>query len=225
MNDIEVLSNRNILKQSYALNSAKYKLSALSMDLIMSLISEIKNEDIDFKIYNFSLVGLEKKLKKKIDKKYIIKIARELNRSEIIITKDNGSILISSWVSSFEFNPSNNKIEISFDPKLKPYLLSIKENFVLCHLNEISRLKSEYSKRIFMFLKQRENIGKYYVGLSNLMDILQVPISYLEYKTFKAKVIKPALKDIAMSTTLNVTYEEFKEGRKVSEEPNRTAKL
>ena len=39
------LTDRNIIKQSYELNSAKYKLSALSLDIIMSVISEIKSSN------------------------------------------------------------------------------------------------------------------------------------------------------------------------------------
>ena len=46
------LSNRNVVKQSYELNNARYRLSVVETDIIFKMIAEIKNEDKDFQTYS-----------------------------------------------------------------------------------------------------------------------------------------------------------------------------
>ena len=207
------LTDRNIIKQNYLLNNSSYKLSALSLDIVMGLITEVKNEDKNFQIYEFYIKDLEKKFKKQIDERTLDKVAEELLCSTITVKK-NKDFLKMNWVSSFEYLNSQRKFEISFDPKLKPYLLELKENFVLGYFSEIVKIRSEYSKRIYMLLRQRVNIGTWTITVEELQKILMVPNSYKQYKEFKRSILKVAEKQIQKNSSLNFSIEEFKEGRK-----------
>jgi len=209
------MSERNIVKQSYLLNNSKYKLSAISMDIIMGLISELKNEDSEFSIIRIKISELEKKINKRIDKRYLRRLSFELLSPDIEINLEHGGFLRSAWFSSFEYNPQSNFLELSFDPKLKPYLLELKNNFALGYLSEITLLNSEYSKRIYMLLRQRSNIGKYEISLKDLQEILKVPKSYLVYKVFKKRILVPTIENINSRTTMNITLNEIKNLRKV----------
>jgi len=210
-----VLSQRNIIKQNYLLNNSSYKLSALSLDIVMGLITEVKNEDKDFNIYEFYIKDIEKKFDKQIDERTLHKVAEELLSSTITVKKDK-DFLKMNWVSSFEYLNSQRKFEISFDPKLKPYLLELKENFVLGYFSEIIKIRSEYSKRIYMLLRQRVNIGQWTINLDELQNLLMVPNSYKRYKEFKRSVLKTAEKQIQENSSLGFTIEEIKEGRKTT---------
>jgi len=213
-------SNRNIIKHDYSLTFSKYKLSALSIDLLMSLISEINNEDKEFNIYEFKLSDLEKKLNKKIEKKYLINAARELRNTEIIITNEDQETIITSWVTTIIFNSDNSKstiFKLKIDNDLKPYLLQLKNNFVLYYLNEISSLQSEYTKRIYTLFRQKAKIKKFKINVEYLMNILCVPESYNQYKIFKSRVINNSIKNINEKTSLDVSFKEVKNGRKVIE--------
>ncbi len=57
--------DRHYSKQSYVLVNAKYALTRNEIDLILTLLTEIKKEDKDFQDYIFSLKDLEFKTSKK----------------------------------------------------------------------------------------------------------------------------------------------------------------
>ena len=209
-------SNRQVIKCSNELNTASYRLSELGLNIIMALISEIKQDDNDFKPHVFYVKELEAKLGKKIERAYLEKVSDELLKSIIKIKrKESNSFLKLGWVSSFEFISSQSRIEISFDPKLKPYLLSIKEGFVIGYLKELVDVKGEYAKRIYMLVRQNAFKGSLSINLEELKTILVVPQSMEEFKVFNRRVIKHAIEQINSRTTLDVSYDINRIGRKV----------
>ena len=208
------LTKRNVLKQSYALNNSSYKLSSLSLDIIMALISEINNEDNDFFIYKFNLIELEKKFNKQIDERTLGRVADELLSSTITM-KNGKDFFKANWVSSFEYSHSTKTFELSFEPKLKPHLLGLKDSFVKSYLSDIVKLRSEYAKRVYLLLRQWEFVGYFNIKIEELQDILVVPKSYLEYKEFKRGVILRSIEQINKNTDLDISFNEIKNGRKV----------
>jgi len=214
--ELESLTNRDIIKQSHSLNNASYKLSSLATDIIFAMISELKQEDKDFKLYKITLRELEKKINKRIDSKYLKKSVKDVMSNPIGIKSKDGSFTYISWVSIFKFDSNTNEISFRFDSELKPLLIEIQNRFVLSHLKELSSLQSEYSKRIYNLIKQWESRGYFKVEVSELQDILQVPKSLLTYSNFKLKVLKLSINQINSNTDLKISLKEEKIGRKVN---------
>ena len=212
---MENLSNRLVLKQSHSLNNASFKLSSLATDIIFAMISELKKEDKDFKLYKISLRELEKKLNKRIDSRYLRKSVKEVMSNPIGLKSDNGDFTYISWVSIFSFNSNSNEISFRFDSELKPLLLEIQDRFVISHLKELSSLKSEYSKRIYNLCKQWENKSSFKIKLSNLQETLQVPKSMLTYSNFKLKVLNRSKDQINENCSIKISFKEHKIGKKV----------
>lgn len=210
------LSNRNIVKQSYELNNAKYSLSTVETDLIMRMIAEIKNEDKDFHPYRFKVSELESKMGKKLNRDSLKTMATELRKKNLTIDKGKGSFLVTGWVSSFEYFADRGEIELCFDPKLKPYLLELQSRFAKADIRHIFQLSSEYAKRIYTIFKQWEQIGKYEIEVAEWQRILDVPKSQMMYGEFKRKVIEVAKDQINEKTDLTVSYKEIKTGRKIT---------
>lgn len=208
------LSNRTIVKQSPALVNAGYSLTVVETDLIMKLISEIKNEDIEFWTFRFTIPELEKALGRELNHQTLREIGRNLMRKPLTIDSANGDWLICNWVSSFKYVKKSGTIEARFDPNLQPYLLEFKQ-FVKTELRYILQLPSGYAKRIYTVMKQWEKPGKYEVDIAYWQKILEVPKSMLIYNRFKEKVLEPAKEHINALTDLTVDYEEIKEGKKV----------
>jgi plasmid replication initiation protein len=209
------LSKRDIIKQSHSLNNASYKLGSLSTDIIFAMISELKQEDKDFKLYKIKLRDLEKKINKRIDSRYLKKTVKDVMSNPIGVKSNDGSFTYISWVSIFTFNATKNEISFRFDSELKPLLMEIQNRFVKSHLKELSSLQSEYSKRIYNLLKQWEQKSYFKISVSELQDILQVPKSLLIYSNFKLKVLNKAINQINKNTTLSINLNEEKNGRKV----------
>jgi len=210
------LTNRNIVKQSYELNNARYSLTAVETDIIMRMIAEVKNEDEDFKPYRFKVSELEKKMGKQLDRRSLKTIALELRRKNLTIDKGKEGFLVTGWVSSFEYFAKSGEMELCFDPKLKPYLLKLQSHFAMSDIRQIFQLSSEYAKRIYTIFKQWQQVGKYTVEVAEWQKILEVPKSMLNYADFKIKVIEVAKEQINKNTDLNVEYKEIKTGRKIT---------
>lgn len=210
------LSNRNVVKQSYELNNAKYSLNAVETDLIMRMIAEIKNEDKDFHPYRFKVSELESKMGKKLNRDSLKTMATELRKKNLCIDKGKSGFLVTGWVSSFEYFADQGEIELCFDPKLKPYLLELQNRFAKADIRYIFQLSSEYAKRIYTIFKQWEQIGTYKIEVKEWQRILDVPKSQMMYGEFKRKVIETAKEQINDKTDLDVDYKEIKTGRKVT---------
>lgn len=213
---IMALSKRNIAKQSYELNTARYRLSVVETDIIFKMIAEIKNEDKDFKTYSFKVTELEKALGRSLDRSYLKETALNLMKKPLRIQREGGGFLVCNWLSSFEYLPKTGEIELSFDPKLKPYLLELQDRFVKADIRYIFKLSSEYSKRIYTMFKQWEKLGKYEVSVEEWQKLLEVPKTQKMYGEFKRKVLEPAKNQINENTDLLVDFKEIKTGRKVT---------
>lgn len=210
------LSNRNIVKQSYELNNAKYSLNAVETDIIMRMIAEIKNEDKDFHPYRFKVSEIETKMGKKLNRDSLKTMATELRKKTLYIDKGKAGFLVTGWVSSFEYHTDQGEIELCFDPKLKPYLLELQNRFAKADIRHIFQLSSEYAKRIYTIFKQWEKVGEYKIEVAEWQRILDVPKTQMMYGEFKRKVIETAKEQINEKTDLKVDYREIKTGRKIT---------
>jgi len=209
------LTDRNYNKQSHLIVNAKYIFSSGEIDMILTLLTAIDNKDKDFKDYIFTLSEFNKKTDKSITTKELKRIMKSLMSKTIEINTTESSWKIFNWFSYFEFE--KGVITCRFDKALKPYLLEIKKRFVISDLRMLLSMKSGYSKRVYLLLKEYAKIGKRTFQLEDLQEILKVPKSFKAYGEFKKKVLKRAEADINKFTDLEVTLLEKKRGRKVVE--------
>jgi len=77
-------------------------------------------------------------------------------------------------------------------------------------------MRSSYSKRVYLMLKEYAKIGERTIELEELQTILKVPKSLKIYNRFKEKVLIKSKEDINKFTDLKVDFKEIKLGRKVS---------
>lgn len=208
------LTNRNVVKVEHSLNTARYSLTPVETDLVLKMVAEIKNEDEDFKPYSFKVTDLEGYFGKQLDRRTLNEMARNLMKKPITINKGSDGFLVCNWVSSFEYKAKMGLIELSFDPKLKPYLLQLQDELYLkTDLRQILQLPSEHAKRIYMLLKQWELKGSLEVEIAEWQTILETKKTMRVYGTFKKSVLDVAVKHINEKTDLTVSYEPKKTGR------------
>lgn len=211
------LKENNLITKSNYLIEAPYKLSASEQKVLLSLISLIKPEDKAFETYLFKVKDFAVMLDIKNKSIYndIEKITDSLRKRELTIEKEN-SILKTSWLSSVEYFKRKGIVELCFDPKLKPYLLQLKERFTTYRFMNIIQLKSYYSIRIYELLKQYEKIKERVFEIKELRRILGIDEKqYPLYANFKQKVLKIAYDEINKKTDINFEFREIKIGKKV----------
>jgi len=213
--------NKLSVVKSNKLIEARYKLTLNEQRLILLMVSMIKPEDEDFKNIRIRIQDLKEflDLQRKDLYEEIPEITRKLI-SRVVEIRDlkEKRLLQISWLSSAEYNFGEGVIELSFDPKLKPYLLKLKEAFTIYNLQSVLKLRSSYSIRFYELLKQYEKIGNRKFKLEDLRNVLGIGKNeYKLYGDFKRRVILPAQKELKEKTDIYFEFEEIKNKRKVVE--------
>jgi hypothetical protein len=209
------LTNRDYSRQSHLIVNSKYAMTKNEINLLLVLLTAIDKNDEDFKNYIFTKRDLEKKTDKKWDSIQLQKTVDGLFNKPIRIKHNSNTWERFNWFSYFKYD--NGIITCRFDKALKPYLLQLKERFVISDIKHLLPMKSTYSKRMYLLLKEYFKIGSRTFKVEYLQEILKVPKSFKVYSEFKIKVLKRAEKDINKFTDLDVKFSEKKLGRKVVE--------
>ena len=218
------LTNRTIFRESPALVNGRYSLTKTENSLVMMLLTAIDKNDEDFKDYLFTKKQLEAKTGVSYKTADLKNYAKSLMSKVLEVKENDEKWKLFTWFSYFEYD--NGLITCSFDKRLKPYLLDLKQ-YVYTNQEFILAMKGQYSKRIYMMLKERMQFGTRKFNVEELMEVLQVPKSYKNYADFKRKALLQAVKDINKYTDLEIKnigttkkpiyFEEIKPSRKVTE--------
>jgi len=211
------LTNRNYSRQSHLIINSKYALTSSEINLILTLLTAIKKEDEDFKDYQFTLANFNEKTSKKITSTDLKSAIKGLMGKPLEIEESPTNWEIFHWFSYFRYK--DGLITCRFDKRLKPYLLEIKDRFVVSDLRMLLPIRSSYSKRMYLLLKEYSKIGKRTFNVEELQEVLKVPKSFKVYSEFKKKVLKRAELDINKFTDLEIKLNDKngKRGRKVVE--------
>ena len=209
------LTKRDYSRQSHLIVNSKYAMTPNEINIVLVLLTAIDKKDEDFKDYIFTKQDLEKKTDKKWNSRQLQTTINGLFDKPIRIQYSDNKWERFHWFSYFKYD--NGVITCRFDKALKPYLLELKERFVISDIKHILPMKSTYSKRIYLLLKEYFKIGSRKFNIEHLQDILKVPNSHKLYSNFKIKVLKRAETDINKFTDLEVSFTEKKLGRKVVE--------
>jgi len=215
---VQKIEDNHLVVQSNPLVEGQYKLDLIPQKLIRHLVSMIKPSDDQFekKYYrlfasNFAILtgSNEKNIYEQIKE-----AAHKLKRTSITIRKKKSTI-VTSWLSSFEYHDREGWIEFEFSSKLEAELLKIQEQFTQYHLVNISKLKSQYSIRLYELLRQHVVIGSREIKIDELKTMLGIGKD--EYKLFgdiRARVLKPAYIEINAKTDLEYQWKPVKHVRK-----------
>lgn len=191
--------------KSNNLVNARYKLNPVELKIVLFVVSRITAEDTDFWSYSLKLdeLGIRNE---------DIKASSRSLMSKVFEVKQPDGWLMVSWFSSIEYNGKKSTLEVQFDPKLKPYLLQLKEQFTAYTLATVLPMRSSYAIRLYELLKQYENIGHRVIDLVEFRDMLGIPKSYT-FKDIRRRIIEPGLDDIHKYGDIIVTFEPIKAGR------------
>jgi plasmid replication initiation protein len=185
------------------------------INMVLVLLTAIDKKDEDFKDYIFTKRELEKKTDKKWDSQQLQKTVDGLFEKPIRIRESEKNWKRFNWFSYFEY--TNGIITCRFDKALKPYLLELKERFIVSDIKHLLPMKSTYSKRMYLLLKEYSKIGHRSFNVEKLRKVLQTPKSLNLYSNFRTKVLKRAETDINKFTDLEIKLSEKKRGRKIVE--------
>ncbi|EJF55233.1 protein involved in initiation of plasmid replication [Saprospira grandis DSM 2844] len=211
------------VREANELIEASYRFSVWEDRIFLLTLSQIQAEDDDFKIYKIYVKDLAREygLATKSVYENVREAVSSLQRKTISIPfrfdEGQGKLTTSFFTSFGELDQSDfSHVLVELHPKLKPYLLQLKERFTQYNISFLVRMQSHYSKRIYKLLKQYHPLSKRRISIQQLKQILQIePEEYKRYFDFKRRVILKAQEDLAEYTDLKFEFEEERKGRKV----------
>lgn len=212
-----MVKNKKLIVKSNFIVEASYKLTLGEQRVIYVLTSMIKPDDKEFKTYRLTVKEFAEILGTKNKDLYsrVSQYVEGLRERDLTIVKEK-SILKTKWLSSAEYFIDDGYVELCFDPKLKPYLLMLKERFTKLSLEQMVSFKSQYSGRIYELLKQYESIGQRSFKVDELKSLLGIGFDeYAQYGLFKQRILNKAKEEINSGSDLLIDFEEFKKARKV----------
>ncbi|AGK99586.1 replication initiation protein [Clostridium pasteurianum] len=212
------MNENYLVTKSNTLITSSYDLSLQEQRIILTLASLVQPTDENFKSYEFSIKDFKELLGVEDKSKYteIPKITKELMQKVLEIKQDKKIIQV-AWLSSAEYEKGSGKIELEFSPKLKPYMLGLKEFYTSYRLKNVLELKGKYSIRMYEILKSNEFKKVAEIKVDELRKILKADTgSYLIYQNFKNRIIVQAKRELCSKTDICFDFEEIKTGRKVT---------
>lgn len=214
------MEDKYLVTQSNNLIEARHKkpLTAREQKIVLTMVSMIQPADEDFKDYRISVKKFSEMLGLKGSVKYtqMKEIAENLMTKTIEIPKENGGWILANWISSAEYKEGEGVIDLSFSPKLKPYMLQLKNQFTSYRLSNILNLNSTYSIRLYELMKKWQHLGKWGCSIEDLRGKLGVGKEiYPRYANLKARVLATAIEEVNEKTDLYIGFNEIKKGRSV----------
>ncbi|GAB2470048.1 hypothetical protein GCM10011375_40810 [Hymenobacter qilianensis] len=107
----------------------------------------------------------------------------------------------------------------SFNPLIMPYLLQLREsgNFTLAQLEQLNKLKSFYSYRIYWLLKEYATFRERTITIAQLRFLLDLQEGeYPRFNNLRTRILDKAQTEM-QQTDMPFTYELLKQGKLVSE--------
>ncbi|MBD8016836.1 replication initiation protein [Microbacterium sp. APC 3898] len=213
------MNENHVVTQSNRLIEARHMkpLSAREQKIILTMVSMIQPNDIDFKEYSISIKEFSEMLGLKGHAKYeeIKEVALHLQAKTIFIPDEDGFIT-TNWVASQRYKEGEGIIKLSFSPYLKPYLLQLKTQFTSYKLSNILSLGSGYSIRLYELMKKWQHLGEWEYPVDELKLKFGIEEgTYSRYTHFKNRVLKRAIEEVNEKTDLHIKFTEIKKGRKV----------
>lgn len=222
----------NIFVQSNDFIQAKYKDSITFWEMIIfgRMCTLIDSNDTDFKeyrIYIKDLINLAEVEKSGQLYDRILDAATKLRKREITVQMKNevgeervlDTYLVTGVERALKVNRSENAyISLTFHPRLKPFLLELKRDFTKFDIRNYKFLHSGTITRLYQLLKSYYDRRRRdpLFDLKELKEMIGVADKYSLYANFRIKVLDEAQRKLAAGTDIKFTYEEVKNGNKVT---------
>ena len=120
------------------------------------------------------------------------------------------------WISDKAYIDGAGHIQLTFAPRVIPYITRLESEFTSYRLEKISGMSSAHAVRLYELLVQYLTIGKREIELSDLRKSLGLTYEYKAIKDFKKRVIDVAVAQINEHSDIRVSYTQRKTGRTVS---------
>jgi plasmid replication initiation protein len=199
------------------LNAVNYFKSSVHLKIFSKLITKVR-ENPDEDIYKLSIKQILKDIEAhNKDYSKLKNVAKSMFK--VIDMPVKQGFKLSALFVKIETD-ERSFIGFKINSDLKPYILNLSKNFTCYFFENISKLNSRFSIRIYELLKQFQNPktleGWLKTSVKDLRDFVGIEkYKYKQYNDFKKRVILTAQKELEEKTDLKFIFGEIKEAKKI----------
>ena len=159
-------------------------------------------------VYELMSLGVDQLLKKIVEFDFIDSATNKVNECKF------------PWVRDALYIKDEGKIELAFNDLLTPYITRIASKlggYTIQKIKQSGGIKSVRGWRLFDLLTTQRDTGVLKISTSHLFKALEVGEKMSkDYYDFKRFILEPAIKDIKENAKVNISFEETKSGRRIS---------
>lgn len=216
-NKLVLVDEDREVRKAQALVQSRYKLNPLPLKLITTLISSVQHKDTADQEYCIRVKDFTdlQGLKGNAYYKELDKATDEIMMKPIKVKLSSGKKdwLKANWASSIKYLDGEGIIKFKISEEIFPYILNLKENYLKYDLINILSLRSDYSIRIYEWLKDEFNKHHRYGKSAELVlevdyirERLEIPDSY-DFTKIKERILNKAKDDLLANCDIKFTWE------------------
>ncbi len=193
------------------------RFTSTEIDIFFSLCNKLKEQDIKELTIPFEELRHLSNYYHRSQKRFVKDLEHVYDKLLGLTYTERSGLSFKKFVlfTGYEVDADSKEINISINPKLKHVLNDITANFTKFELQEMTHLKSTYSKNMFRLLKQYKHTGYFKIQIDDFKELLDVPDSY-RMTHINQKVLTPIIKELgSIFKELNITKIKAKKGRKI----------
>ena len=212
--ELQRARSQMVAKHNMLVQKARFSLTLQEQKIVLFLVSKIRPKDEDFKYYEFGMAeycdvcgidrtsGMNKErikesIKTLADKSIWVKMGEGDDERETLLR----------WINKARLYEKRGIIKIQLDEDMKPFLLQLQNNYTQYELLNILAMRSQYSIRLYEFLRSFEHQKKrvYRFDISELKKRLDAE-HYGRFPDFRRNVLDIATNEINDLTDIFITY-------------------
>lgn len=221
------MSRTKLVSKANALIEASYTINLVAQRVIILAIIEAREQGAMSEVGSVHRIyasNYEKNFEcdKTTAYRSLKSACESLYESEFVWTdkdaKGREKINKSRFVQRASYSEGGGYVEVMFGNDVIPLITRLSERYTEYELKQIKDLNSIYALRIFEILMQWNSLGK---TPSITIESLRTRLGIEEHQyklmsDFKKRVLDHAIREINDNTNITATYEQHKEGRKIT---------
>jgi plasmid replication initiation protein len=120
------------------------------------------------------------------------------------------------WVQAVEYHQGQGYVELTFTQRVAPYITLLHRQFTTYKLKQVAQVNSIYAIRIFELLMQFKSTGVLVMAIDEFKLLLELKDKYDRFANLKARVIEPAIRELASKANLEISWEPIRQNRRVT---------
>lgn len=191
--------------------------TSTEINLFFSMCNKLKEKDIEELKIPFSELKYLSSYEQTEKKRFINDLKRIYDKVLNLTYTEYSGLSFKKFVlfTAYEVNADDEYLTISVNHKLKNILNELTGDFTKFELEELTHIKSTYSKNMYRLLKQYRHTGYYKIHIDDFRERLDVPKSY-RMTNINTSVLKPIINELSpLFVNLKINKVKAKKGRKI----------